>query len=539
MHMRSVVFTLLFTLCAFRPAARAGADGAPSPWFHAPFDGTRAAVVDGADVAPLNQGEYAYEDGPIGRAIVIAEAPVIFKEDPAFPLAQGTLAFWLKPDWLPGLKNHWIFKKWTAWERSPVNGLWCISGTHPGSIVMASGGPSLYWQYLPKDRESEWEAGTWRHFALTWNRDGARMYVNGALVDLSEQCDPPAEHAEQFYLGGKHNYYGGKIGMDDLRIYRQVLDRRQVEELYAMGAPRFQTGPPRRRNVLAEAVVAREFSRIYEGLQPEGAEGAPFSPVDFAVQVRRRFERFLDAQAEFDADEVRAMRARLEAVLRNVIGIPRADSKPVLDGRVTEEEWRDAARIKGFWEHKSARRVWRDTTVNLVYDDKNLYLGAVLEEYPGDKVIATFHERDGKIWRNDALEILIRSQPEQGRDPVVYHFIVNALDACFDRKGADAAWNSNIEIGAVYGERDDRWSVELAIPFADLGVVPAPGTLIRANVARENVDKDIVAWKHDGVLEVSSWAPVPTSLDDPNTFGVLVLQGPEQENRLTRERPSP
>jgi hypothetical protein len=66
--------------------------------------------------------------------------------------------------------------------------------------------------------------------------------------------------------------------------------------------------------------------------------------------------------------------------------------------------------------------------------------------------------------------------------------------------------------------------VELAIPFSDLGVSPARGMLLRANFARENVDKDIFAWKHNGVLEVSSWTPVPTRLNDPDTFGVLILE---------------
>jgi len=508
------------------------AEDARGPYFHAPFDGDRTATVAGRKVQPLEEGEYAYEDGPVGRAIVIGEDAVSFKEEPGFPLAKGTIAFWLRPHWLPEFKNHWIFQKWTAWQRSPVNGMWCLSGGRKSAMTMgisdsgkggARAGQTLAWRFISEDGKSEWKAGTWKHFVFTWGDGGVGLYVNGCLVDINDQCNPPDEHSEKFCLGGKHNYYGGKISMDDFRVYSKPLDRHAVKALFEMGAPALRTAPPLRQGVLEEAVVAREFSRIYRELHAESQRGSARSPVDFSVAVRQGFERYFEKQTRFDKTEVQTMRCRLEPMLRNVLGVPSVEkTPPALDGKVTEAEWGDAAQIKGLWKYKSAKRVWRDTAVYLTYDAKNLYLGAVLQEHPGDKVIATFKERDGPIWRNDSIEILIQPQPDQQKG--YYHFIVNALGACFDRKNADASWNSKIEIGAVHGERDDEWSVEMAIPFADLGLSPAQGALIRANIARENVDGDIAAWKHKHDLEISTWTPAPTRLNDPDTFGVLILE---------------
>ncbi|MDP6118571.1 MAG: sugar-binding protein [Planctomycetota bacterium] len=527
-------FTRTASLCiiAFSlPCGPIAADDTKSPYYHAPFDGERAATIAGREVGPLEDAKYTYEDGPVGKAIVIGEDAVVFKEEPDFPMKKGTLAFWLKPHWLPEFKNHWIFKKWTDWQRSPVNGFWCLSGGKKSAITMGisdsgkggrRGGQTLAWRFISEDGKSEWAAGTWKHFAFAWGQEGVYLYVNGSLVDINDQCNPPDAHSEKFYLGGKHNYYGGKISMDDLRIYDEALDRHAVRSLFEMGAPAFRTAPPLRQGVLEEAVVAQEFSRIYGELYAESRRGAARSPVEFALGVRKRFERYLEKQKRFEEAEEQVMRRRLESMLRNVLGVPRAEKAPTLDGRVTEAEWGDAAQVKGFWRHKSSKRVWRDTTVRIAYDREYLYLGAVLQEYAGDKVIATFRERDGKIWRNDAIEIFIQAQPDEEKS--YYHFIVNALGACFDRKNSDASWNSSIKIGAEYGERDDEWSVELALPFSDLGVSPSRGTLIRANIARENVDKDIFAWKHKGVLEVSSWTPVPTRLNDPDTFGVLILE---------------
>ena len=517
--------TLLFGPDAGRASAEA------IPYFHAPFDGDRAATSAGRKAQPLDKGEFAYEDGPVGKAIVIGEDPVVFKEEPDFPLAKGTLAFWLRPHWLPEFKNHWIFKKWTDWQRSPVDGFWCLSGGRKNSMTIGisdsgksgtRGGQTLAWGFISEDGKSEWDAGTWKHFAFTWGKGGVCLYVNGSLVDINDQCSPPDAHAEKFYLGGKHNYYGGKMSLDDFRVYAEVLDRHAVKGLFEMGAPAFRTAPPLRQGVLEETVVAQQFSRTYRELHAESRRGKARSPVDFAVAVRERFGRYLAKQTQFEESEVQVMRRRLETMLRSVLGVPRAEKAPTIDGKVTEAEWGESAPVKGFWKYKSAKRVWRDTAVFLTHDRKHLYLGAVLAEHPGDEVIATFKERDGPIWRNDAIEILIQPEPDEGKG--YYHFIVNALGACFDRKNADASWNSNIKIAAVYGQRDDEWSVELAIPFSDLGVSPAKGTLLRANIARENVDGDIAAWKHKHDLEISTWTPVPTRLNDPDTFGVLILE---------------
>jgi hypothetical protein len=520
------IATLLF------PPAPLSAEETAAPYFHAPFDGDPSAMAAGHKVQPVQEGEYTYEDGPVSKAIVIGENAVVFKEEPDFPLKQGTIAFWLKPHWLPEFKNHWIFQKWTDWQQSPVNGQWCLSGGQKDSLTFGisdsgksgtRGGQTLAWQFIAEDGKSEWAAGTWKHIAYTWGKEGVCLYVNGSLVDINDECNPPDTHAEKFCLGGKHNYYGGKMSLDDLRIYKEPLDRHAVKALFQTAAPAFRTAPPLRQGVLEEAVVAQKFSQAYRELYDESRRGAALSPVGFAATVRDRFGHYFDEQKRFDDSEVQMMRRRLEVMLRNVVGVPRAEKPPTLDGRVTEAEWGDAAQVKGFWEHKSARRVWRDTAVRLSYDQECLYLGAVLEEHPGDKVIATFKERDGTIWRDDAFELLIQPKPDEAKQDY-YHFIVNALGACFDRKGADASWNGSLKIAAVYGERDDRWSVELAIPFSDLGVSPARGMLLRANFARENVDKDIFAWKHNGVLEVSSWTPVPTRLNDPDTFGVLILE---------------
>ena len=52
----------------------------------------------------------------------------------------------------------------------------------------------------------------------------------------------------------------------------------------------------------------------------------------------------------------------------------------------------------------------------------------------------------------------------------------------FDSYGGNTVWNSKLEADTRVDK--DGWSVELAIPFSDLGGAPGPGSEWRMNVMR-------------------------------------------------------
>jgi len=71
------------------------------------------------------------------------------------------------------------------------------------------------------------------------------------------------------------------------------------------------------------------------------------------------------------------------------------------------------------------------------------------------------------------------------------------------------SWTAKIAAKGAKG--NGEWTVELRIPFADLGKTPKPGEVWRVNLCRNNA----VAG------EVSSWAPVPVRFHSPAAFGYL------------------
>lgn len=138
-----------------------------------------------------------------------------------------------------------------------------------------------------------------------------------------------------------------------------------------------------------------------------------------------------------------------------------------LKGDLSDPAWKDAPEITGF--APRGKYETPQSFVKILYDDKNLYFGVRFEEPEPGKMARRFDQHDLAIFNDDCFEILFdtRNRPE-----TFYHFAANAAGAIYDSRNGDKNWSSE---GAVALARVDEkeWTVELAIPFADLGI-PAP-----------------------------------------------------------------
>lgn len=131
-----------------------------------------------------------------------------------------------------------------------------------------------------------------------------------------------------------------------------------------------------------------------------------------------------------------------------------------------------------------------ETQARLAYDDKTLY--AAFECFDPDPagITATMPARDEHILC-DSVEILIA--PRAGSKEFV-HWIVDSKGTIFDSRMSSVdggmmknsrEWDSSAQVKAVRGA--DRWTVEMAIPDADLGLKPTPGLTCRALLCRNVV----------------------------------------------------
>ena len=206
--------------------------------------------------------------------------------------------------------------------------------------------------------------------------------------------------------------------------------------------------------------------------------------------------------------------------------VAKTTAGPVLDGRPDDPCWQNTVACGGFLRIGSTIPAEAPTTVRLCYDDRNLYALVQCIEPILNTAQQRRHEfaakvtiRDGKVHADDSA-VLLLDPDNTGLQ--VHDFTVNALGTINDARGKapdlwatrDVKWNSGATAKGQIGE--DEWSVEIAVPFADLGRTPRVGDTWRACLGRIAKARK----------ETSSWNLSNMGFHDPVELGTLVFGGP-------------
>ncbi len=181
-----------------------------------------------------------------------------------------------------------------------------------------------------------------------------------------------------------------------------------------------------------------------------------------------------------------------------LITVGRTAIAPDIDGRISESEWRHAAKTTGFLDLAQGTAADLQTTWYLTYDEQRLY--AAFEcELPAEGLPKSSEtRRDGSVGTDDSVEMLL--QPQDAAEGDVYHFIGNSLGTIHDEFRRETAWNGRWQF-RTHSSRGG-WSGEFSIPWEDLGTRPPDGQTWRANFCR-SVGK-FTAWADSGRGYVAS-----------------------------------
>lgn len=201
-----------------------------------------------------------------------------------------------------------------------------------------------------------------------------------------------------------------------------------------------------------------------------------------------------------------------DAPVRSVEAV-RTETPPVIDGRLDDECWKNAAVLEDFRLNSNGAPAARQTGVSLLSDGKSIYFGITCHEPEPARLKANVLRRDGSVWNDDCVEIYIVAEPEKES---YWHFIVNSKGVQYDetcdmQTGSDPRWNGAWR--AKTAVEAASWQAEIEIPFQDIRLAEAPKRVEwRINVNREC---------HTGKSsEYSSWAG-KGAFGDPFKFGVL------------------
>lgn len=149
-----------------------------------------------------------------------------------------------------------------------------------------------------------------------------------------------------------------------------------------------------------------------------------------------------------------------------VVDVLHTRRPPTVDGKIRDREWRFATHITDFVVSNLSEPPKAETEAWISYDASALYI-AVRNGEPSMKGIKQdVTERDGNIWEDDSVEIMI----DANNDRRTYHqFGINARGALYDALVFDKTAFDGTGALATGRERA-AWTLEIAIPWEDLGV---------------------------------------------------------------------
>ena len=226
------------------------------------------------------------------------------------------------------------------------------------------------------------------------------------------------------------------------------------------------------------------------------------------------------------ADAALGNAARLFA-RRPLALVTRCALPPELDGKADDSCWQNTVACTDFLVVRSLTAASERTTARLCYDDDNLYLLLVCDEpvlevraQRRHEFVANVAERDGDVYRDDSCIVLL--DPANTGEQLL-DFTVNSLGTIADARCTqpsywerrDLGWHSEAQASASLG--DGTWTVEIAIPFADLtDGAPDVGEVWQICLGR-------IARARE---ENSSWNPSNRGFHDPQPLGALVFAEP-------------
>jgi cellulose/xylan binding protein with CBM9 domain len=175
-----------------------------------------------------------------------------------------------------------------------------------------------------------------------------------------------------------------------------------------------------------------------------------------------------------------------------------------MDGHLDESVWAKTQVIDDFvqQEPNEGEPISERTEVRLLYDSEKLYISFECYDSQPDKVIANEMRRDGELWQNDNVYLLLDTYGDRRRG---FFFRTNALGAQSDSAVTDCGQNISDSWDCIWecaGRRHDKgWTVEMAIPFSQLRFNESEEMLWGVNFGRN------ITHKH----ESAQWIKVPRS----------------------------
>ncbi|MEA3402953.1 MAG: DUF4091 domain-containing protein [Armatimonadota bacterium] len=208
---------------------------------------------------------------------------------------------------------------------------------------------------------------------------------------------------------------------------------------------------------------------------------------------------------------------------------PASERAPTIDGRLDDQCWDQGVRTGAFvTPQDEPTELW--TAARIAHDGESLYVGVQCREPHPDQLLTEHTERDSDVYLDDCVEVFLDTDLDFR---TYYHFLVNAANVQRDESRAmggktpeDVAWNAGWRSAVAVG--GPGWSVEMAIPFSEVGLELGRDTAVGLNICRSAPRID----------ELSCWVPTHGGFHNPHRNATVLLGARRECPRVHLEIPS-
>ncbi|MBC8443141.1 hypothetical protein H8D79_00295, partial [PVC group bacterium] len=205
----------------------------------------------------------------------------------------------------------------------------------------------------------------------------------------------------------------------------------------------------------------------------------------------------------------------------------RTRTAPVVDGRLDDACWRRGAIAGDFVLYGGKGYASEQTDARVLWDDSALYIAMRCFDSDIAQLKRTTTKDGGRVFMDDCIEVfctpvassLLTNAPDGER---YFHLCVNAAGARYDEIGYEAPKRWTGEWIAKTSVHHDRWEVELALPWGDLGTKPKDGAVWAINFNRGLPARG-------NRREYSGWSITFSGFHDPEHFGKMIFLSPPPE----------
>jgi hypothetical protein len=174
---------------------------------------------------------------------------------------------------------------------------------------------------------------------------------------------------------------------------------------------------------------------------------------------------------------------------------------PHLDGQLDEAFWASADRL----------RLGENAEVRLAYDTEYLYVAVRCPKTPGGEYPSDDgpRPRDADLVEHDRVTLRL----DVDRDfSTAFELTVDARGWTRDACWGDVHWNPNWYVAAA--SDDTSWTIEAAVPLAELAADPPAARHVWALAARRTIPR----------IGYESWSGESYPDDSPAQFGLLIFE---------------